>query len=301
MFVLHVCELHYLNMFVCQHWACHCLQCMLTKPWPALWPWIMGWLVTFRSLWTVSWDSAKCWTWRWASTWVNRPMEFELCLHAQCGSGFNLFFLSGARSMWSWHQPAWGVPSAGSRAQEGLGQGTQGFPGAAVGAVPGWLCWLVGSWAALEAKLKQKDLILGWWGMDQCGFGCFIQCMFFSCNISLVLARVWFHVSTNLFCKIPMLANAQWLLELMDLKCLYFHSSCLYWLISVAINSMGLWNLMHAGRSCLRNPCFPWHCSVSVLCRMPYILFHPSCVLLGCFDSDPLCSIRVKFLGLFLR
>lgn len=82
----------------------------------------------------------------------------------------------------------------------------------------------------------------------------------------LVLARVWFHVITNLFCKTPMLANAQWLLELMGLKCLCFHSSCLYWLINVAVNSMGGWNLVHAGRSCLRNPSFPWHCSVSVLC-----------------------------------
>lgn len=50
MFVLHVCELHYLNVFVCQHWAWHCLQCMLTKSRPALSPWIMDWLVILRSL-----------------------------------------------------------------------------------------------------------------------------------------------------------------------------------------------------------------------------------------------------------
>lgn len=125
--------------------------------------------------------------------------------------------------------------------------------------------------------------------------------MFFCLPVTspLVVARVWFHGTTNLFCKIPVLTKAQWLLELMDLRCLYFHSSCLYWFISVATNSMGLWNLVHAGRSCLRNPYFPWHCSVSVLCRMPYIPFsHPWCVLLGCFDSVPLCSIRIQFLGL---
>lgn len=122
--------------------------------------------------------------------------------------------------------------------------------------------------------------------------------MFFCLPVTspLVLARVWFHVTTDLFCKIPMLTNAQWLLELMDLKCLYFHSSCLYWLISVATNSMGLWNLVHAGRCCLRNPYFPWHCSVSVLCRMPYIPFsHPSCVLLGCFDSVPYAALGYSF------
>lgn len=50
MCVLHVCELHYLNVFVCQHWAWRCLQCMLTKSWPALRLWIMDWLVVFRFL-----------------------------------------------------------------------------------------------------------------------------------------------------------------------------------------------------------------------------------------------------------
>lgn len=147
----------------------------------------------------------------------------------------------------------------------GVGTRHTGVPWGSSGCCA-WLAVLtVGSWAALEAKLKQKDLILGWWGDGSVWVWMFhpMHVLLSSCSTSLVLARVWFHVSTNLFCKIPMLTNAQWLLELMDLKCLYFHSSCLYWLISVAINSMGLWNLMHAGRSCLRNLYFPWHCSVS--------------------------------------
>ena len=64
LFTLHVCELHFLNVFVCQHWDWHCSQHMLQKSWPTARPRITDWLIIFRSLWTVSWDSAKCLTWR---------------------------------------------------------------------------------------------------------------------------------------------------------------------------------------------------------------------------------------------
>lgn len=167
-----------------------------------------------------------------------------------------------------------------------------------------WLAGLtVGSWAALEAKLKQNSntgLVLGW-GRDVLVWVWMFHLMhvLLPATFPLVLARVWFHVMTNLFYKMPMLTNVQWLLELMDLKCLYFPSSCLYQLISVAINSMGLWNLVHAGSSRLRNLYFPWHCSLFFMQNALHSLLpsHVCFTRLFWFFSF-ICSIRVKFLGL---
>lgn len=51
-----------LNVFVCQHWDWHCSQCMLKNSWPTVRAWITDWLIMFSSLWTVSWNSAKCLT-----------------------------------------------------------------------------------------------------------------------------------------------------------------------------------------------------------------------------------------------
>lgn len=105
-----------------------------------------------------------------------------------------------------------------------------------VGPLPGLLCLLYRPepMVVLEAGLKQKATQVCIWGggvgyismglnvsSNACSFYLPVTCL-------LVLARIRFHVITDLFCKIPILTNAQLLLELVDLKCLYFLSQCLY-------------------------------------------------------------------------
>lgn len=262
---------------------------MLTKSWPALRPWIMDWLVLFRSL--------------------NCELRFSKVVNLKVDKDLSKWthgaWILSTCIVWVMVKsvlPEWGkecvlraaasLECAQSWGQQGLGQGTQGFPGAAVA-------------PQLHLRLNwNRRAAQPWFGVR--GDGLVWVWMFHpmhvllsSCNISsgasqsLISCDHRFTLQNINVDKCTMITGAD------GFEILCFHSSCLYWPVSVAINSMGLWNLVHAARSCLRNPSFPWHCSVSVLCRMPDIPFsHPFWVLLGCFDSVPLCSIRGKFLGL---
>lgn len=141
--------------------------------------------------------------------------------------------------------------------------------------LPCWaFCTILNPWLHLRPNWNRRQhrlygregrsVLVGVWMFCPMHVGLFCS------NISSDVSQnfIVFHVITDLFWKILILTNAQLLLELVDLKCLYFHSPCLYWLI-VATNSMvalkssawlmvSLWEVLIISLG-------------SVLCTMPYI------------------------------